>query len=70
MRLQAERTKLARRIEALYEDKLDCVIDEAFFTRKTGECQAQLARLAKEIERQQNSYAPKSRMSLRFRLAP
>jgi DNA invertase Pin-like site-specific DNA recombinase len=54
-RLRTERTKLERRIEALYEDKLDGVIDEGFYKRKTGECRAELARLAVEIERQQGA---------------
>jgi hypothetical protein len=53
VRLRAERTKLERRIEALYEDKLDGVVDEAFFKRKTDECRAEVARLTEEIERQQ-----------------
>jgi site-specific DNA recombinase len=55
VRLQAERTKLERRIEAIYEDKLDGVIDEAFYRRKTDQCRAETARLTREIERQQRS---------------
>jgi site-specific DNA recombinase len=55
VRLQAERTKLERRIEAIYEDKLDGVIDEAFYRRKTDECRAETARLTQEIERQQKA---------------
>jgi DNA invertase Pin-like site-specific DNA recombinase len=54
-RPRAERTKLERRIEALYEDKLDGVIDEAFFRRKTDECRAEVARLVAEMARQQGT---------------
>jgi DNA invertase Pin-like site-specific DNA recombinase len=54
-RLRAERAKLERRIEALYEDKLDGAIEEAFFKRKTDECRAEMARLTAEIERQQEA---------------
>jgi site-specific DNA recombinase len=52
-RLQAEQAKLARRIEMIYEDKLDGKIDEAFYQRKTDECRAEQARLAQEIAKQQ-----------------
>jgi site-specific DNA recombinase len=51
VRLQAERAKLERRIEMIYEDKLDGKIDEVFYKRKTDECRAEVARLAQEIER-------------------
>lgn len=50
-RLQAEQTKLARRIEAMYEDKLDGTIDEALYKRKSDESRAEQARLAEEITR-------------------
>jgi hypothetical protein len=50
-RLRAEQTKLERRIEAIYEDKLDGTIDEAFYRRKTDECRAEQAKLAEEIAR-------------------
>jgi hypothetical protein len=52
------RPKLARRIEAIYEDKLDGKIDEAFYTRKTDEYRAEQARLAEEIGRQQQAGPP------------
>jgi hypothetical protein len=54
-RLQAEQTKLERWIEAIYEDKLDGTIDEAFFRRKTDECRAGQAKLAEEITRHRHA---------------
>ena len=54
-RLQAEQTKLQRRIDAMYEDKLDGVIDEAFFKRKAEENRTQQAKLAEQIERHQQA---------------
>jgi site-specific DNA recombinase len=50
-RLQAEHTKIQRRIDAMYDDKLDGVIDEAFFRRKADECRGAQAKLSDEIER-------------------
>ena len=50
-RLQAEHTKLQRRLDAMYDDKLDGVIDEAFFRRKADECRVEQAKLSDEIER-------------------
>jgi hypothetical protein len=50
-RLQAEHTKIQRRLDAMYDDKLDGVIDEAFFRRKAEECRAEQAKLSDEIER-------------------
>ena len=55
VRLQAEQAKLERRVETMYEDKLDGKIDEAFFKRKADECRAEQARLATEIERLQRA---------------
>ena len=55
VRLQAEQAKLERRIETMYEDKLDGKIDEAFFKRKADECLAEQSRLAAEIERLQQA---------------
>jgi DNA invertase Pin-like site-specific DNA recombinase len=54
-RLQAEQTKLQRRIDAMYEDKLDGVIDEALFKRKADENRAQQAKLVEQIERHQQA---------------
>ena len=50
-RLQAEHTKIQRRLDAMYDDKLDGVIDEAFFRRKADECRAEQTKLSDEIER-------------------
>ena len=50
-RLQAEQTKLQRRIDTMYDDKIDGVIDEAFFRRKADECLAEQAKLSDEMER-------------------
>ena len=50
-RLQAEHTKIQRRLDAMYDDKLDGVIDEALFRRKADECRAGQAKLSDEIER-------------------
>jgi site-specific DNA recombinase len=36
-RLQAEHTKLQTRLDAMYADKLDGVIDRAFYERKANE---------------------------------
>jgi site-specific DNA recombinase len=57
-RLSAEQTKLERRIETMYEDKLDGTIDESFYRRKTDECRAEQARLTAEIERLQQTRPP------------
>jgi site-specific DNA recombinase len=54
-RLQAEQTKLQRRIDAMYEDKLDGVIDEALFKRKADENRVQQTKLADQIERHQQA---------------
>jgi site-specific DNA recombinase len=50
-RLQAEHTKIQRRLDTMYDDKLDGVIDEAFFRRKADECRAEQTKLSDEIER-------------------
>jgi site-specific DNA recombinase len=50
-RLQAEHSKIQRRLDTMYDDKLDGVIDEAFFRRKADECRAEQTKLADEIER-------------------
>jgi hypothetical protein len=49
-RLQAEHTKIQGRLDAMYDDKLDGVIDEAFFRRKADECPEQI-KLSDVIER-------------------
>jgi site-specific DNA recombinase len=53
-RLQAEHNKIQRRLDTMYDDKLDGVIDEAFFRRKADECRAEQTKLSDEIERQQD----------------
>ena len=55
VRLQAEQTKLERRIEAMYVDKLDGVIDGELYRRKVDEARAEQARLAAEIARHQQA---------------
>jgi hypothetical protein len=55
-RLQAGQTKLQRRLEAMYEDKLDGRIDDAFFQRKSDEYRVEQAKLAEEIERRQQNH--------------
>jgi site-specific DNA recombinase len=50
-RLQAEHNKIQRRLDTMYDDKLDGVIDEAFFRRKADECRAEQTKLSDEIER-------------------
>jgi hypothetical protein len=50
-RLQAEHSKIQRRLDAMYDDKLDGVIDQALFRRKADECRAEQAKLSDEIER-------------------
>jgi hypothetical protein len=49
-RLQAEHTKLQRRLDAMYEDKLDGVIDADTYKRKADDARAERARLAEQIE--------------------
>jgi hypothetical protein len=50
-RLQAEHTKIQRRLDAMYDDKLDGVIDEVFFRCKAEECRGEQAKLSDEMER-------------------
>jgi hypothetical protein len=48
-------TELQPQIYAVYEDKLDGRIDEAFYRRKSDEYRAEQAKLAEQIERQQQA---------------
>jgi hypothetical protein len=50
-RLQSEYSRLQRRIESAYEDKLDGRIDVAYFDRKVSEWRAEQASLRDMIER-------------------
>jgi hypothetical protein len=69
-RLQAEHNKIQRRPDTMYDDKLDGVIDEAFFRQSYIEDGARLLDLANMaaalFERQP---APEKRKLLRFVLA-
>ena len=48
--LQAQHTLLQRRLDTMYEDKLDGRVDDAFFDRKAAEWRAEQARLRQAIE--------------------
>ncbi len=48
--LQAQHALLQRRLDTMYEDKLDGRVDEAFFDRKAAEWRAEQARLLQAIE--------------------
>jgi hypothetical protein len=48
-RLQAEKTKLLRRLDAMYDDKLDGVIDADAYARKAADARTEQARLAEQI---------------------
>jgi chromosome segregation ATPase len=54
-RLQAEQTKLQRRFDAMYEDKLDGVIDADTYARKSADARAEQARLAEQIAAHQKA---------------
>jgi DNA invertase Pin-like site-specific DNA recombinase len=56
-RLQAEQTKLQRRLDAMYEDKLDGVIDADTYKRKVAEASAEQARLTQQIAAHQQAGA-------------
>ena len=49
-RLQAEYDRLQNRLDAMYVDKLDGRIDEAFYDRKAGEWRTEQDRLLRSIE--------------------
>ena len=49
-RLQAQHALLQRRLDTMYEDKLDGRVDEAFFDRKAAEWRAEQARLLQGME--------------------
>jgi DNA invertase Pin-like site-specific DNA recombinase len=48
-RLRTEQTKLQRRLGAMYDDKLDGLIDAEVYKTKSAEIQAEQARLAQQI---------------------
>ena len=48
--LQAQHAILQRRLDTMYEDKLDGRVDETFFDRKAAEWRAEQARLLQAIE--------------------
>jgi hypothetical protein len=48
-RLQAQLTNLQRRLEVMYEDKLDGVIDADTYARKAADARAEQARLTEQI---------------------
>src|SRR5689334_6194518 len=51
--LNAEISRLNNRLSQLYEDKLDGVIDAAFYAKKAKEGQERLADLQEQLERLQ-----------------
>ena len=53
--LQNKYSKLARRLDALYEDKLDGNIDQDFFSRKSGEWKKELNAIQQKMERHQSA---------------
>ncbi len=54
-RLQAEQTKLQNRLDKLYEDRLDGVIDAALFERKTREWRQTQAGLTEQIAQHEDA---------------
>jgi hypothetical protein len=54
-RLQVEYQRLQARLDAMYIDKLDGKIDEAFFERKAAEWRADQSRLLRSIEEHQQA---------------
>jgi DNA invertase Pin-like site-specific DNA recombinase len=54
-RLQAEQTKLQRRLDAMYDDKLDGVICAETYSRRAAEARAEQARLAEQIATHQKA---------------
>jgi site-specific DNA recombinase len=54
-RLRAEYDRLQNRIHAMYVDKLDGKVDDAFFERMSGEWRAEQDRCQREIERHQTA---------------
>ncbi len=53
--LQAQCDKLARRLDAVYVDKLDGKIDEDFFNRKTSEWKKELNGAQRKMENHRNA---------------
>jgi site-specific DNA recombinase len=54
-RLQAESTKLQNRIDAMYTDKLDGIVDLAFFERKSAEWRTEQMALLRQITQHQQA---------------
>lgn len=54
-RLQAEYSKLQNRIDQAYDDKVDGVIESAFYKRKTAEWRAEQQRILESIEQHQTA---------------
>lgn len=54
-RLQAESDTLQRRVDTMYLDKLDGVIDAAFFERKSQELREEQARLQRAVQAHQQA---------------
>jgi site-specific DNA recombinase len=54
-RLQAQRTNLQRRLDVMYEDKLDGVIGADAYARKAADTRAEQARLAEQIATHQQA---------------
>jgi site-specific DNA recombinase len=54
-KLQREHRRLQDRIDAMYTDKLDGRIDNAFFDRKAGEARSEQCRIMRDIEAHQTA---------------
>uniref|UniRef100_Q028A0 Recombinase n=1 Tax=Solibacter usitatus (strain Ellin6076) TaxID=234267 RepID=Q028A0_SOLUE len=54
-KLQREQRRLQDRIDAMYADKLDGRIDNAFFDRKAGEARSEQCRIMRDIEAHQTA---------------
>jgi site-specific DNA recombinase len=55
VKLQREHRRLQDRIDAMYMDKLDDRIDNAFFDRKAGEFRSEQGRIMRDINAHQNA---------------
>ena len=54
-RLRAEYDRLQRRLDAMYVDKLDGRVDDAFFDKMSAEWRAEQSRCLREIDRHQDA---------------
>ena len=54
-RLKSEYARLQKRLEAMYEDRLDGRVDLAFFDRKSREWRDEQSRILREIESHQDA---------------